>query len=133
LRPTPTPLSVFGRVNGGSGQRDAEADLTISPSSSSIIDKASKEDELRLALCASVLIRWHALSAFVPEGFSMVADFRIRKVKLARALEQADRALDEIGALAERPSEPPLLHLNAALPNLCVQEQLPVQLPLRER
>jgi len=81
-------------------------------------DKASKEDELRLALCASVLIRWHACRP----SFGRIlygSDFRIRKVKLARALEQADRVLEEIRALAERPSDPPLLHLNAHCPT-CV-------------
>jgi len=81
-------------------------------------DKISKEDELRLALCASVLIRWHACRP----SFGRIlygSDFRIRKVKLARALEQADKALEEILALVERSSEPPLLHLNAHCPT-CV-------------
>ena len=78
-------------------------------------DKISKEDELRLALCASVLIRWHACRP----SFGRIlygSDFRIRKVKLAKALEKADRALEEIRALAERSSQPPLLHLNAHCP-----------------
>src|SRR5713101_3117655 len=81
-------------------------------------EKVSKEDELRLALCASVLIRWHACrpsSGRILHG----SDFRIRKVKLARALEQANKALEEIRPLVERPSEPPLLHLNAHCPT-CV-------------
>jgi predicted RecB family nuclease len=81
-------------------------------------EKVSKEDELRLALCASVLIRWHACRP----SFGRIlhgSDFRIRKVKLARALEQADKALEEIRALVERPSEPPLLRLNAHCPT-CV-------------
>jgi predicted RecB family nuclease len=75
-------------------------------------EKVSKEDELRLALCASVLIRWHACRP----SFGRIlhgSDIRIRKVKLARALEQADKALEEIRALDERPSDPPPLHLNA--------------------
>ncbi|HYL74780.1 MAG TPA: IS66 family transposase [Bryobacteraceae bacterium] len=81
-------------------------------------DKVSREDELRLALCAWVLIRWHACRP----SFGRIlhsSDFRIRKIKLARVLEQADRALEEICALAERPSEPPLLHLNTHCPT-CV-------------
>ena len=81
-------------------------------------EKISKGDELRLALCASVLIRWRACRP----SFGRIlhgSDFRIRKVKLARALEQADKALEEIHALVERPSEPPLLHLNAHCPT-CV-------------
>jgi predicted RecB family nuclease len=81
-------------------------------------EKVSKEDELRLALCASVLIRWHACRP----SFGRIlhgSDFRIRKVKLARALEQADKALEEIRALVERPSEPPPLRLNAHCPS-CV-------------
>ena len=40
----------------------------------------------------------------------------MRKVKLARALEQADKALEEIRALDERASEPPPLRLNAHCP-----------------
>jgi hypothetical protein len=75
-------------------------------------DKVSKEDELRLALCASVLIRWRACRP----SFGRIlhgSGFRIRKVKLARVLEQADKALEEIRALDEQPSEPPPLHLNA--------------------
>jgi predicted RecB family nuclease len=81
-------------------------------------DKVSKEDKLRLALCASVLIRWHACRP----SFGRILhgrDFRIRRVKLARALEQADKALEEIRALDERLSEPPPLHLNAHCPT-CV-------------
>ena len=81
-------------------------------------EKVSKEDELRLALCASVLIRWHACRP----SFGRIlhgSDFRIRKVKLARALVQADKALEEIRALAEPPGEPPLLRLNAHCPT-CV-------------
>ncbi|SPE29774.1 transposase [Candidatus Sulfopaludibacter sp. SbA6] len=81
-------------------------------------DKVSKEDELRLALCASVLIRWHACRP----SFGRIlhgSDFRMRKVKLARALERADKALEAIRALDERPSEPPPLHLNAHCPT-CV-------------
>ncbi len=81
-------------------------------------DKVSKEDELRLALCASVLIRWHA---FRPSFGRILhgSGFRMRKVKLARALEQADKALEEIRALDERASEPPPLRLNAHCPT-CV-------------
>ena len=81
-------------------------------------EKVTKEDESRLALCASVLIRWHACRP----SFGRIlhgSDFRIRKVKLARALEQADKALEEIRALVERSSEPPLLRLNAHCPT-CV-------------
>ena len=81
-------------------------------------EKVSREDELRLALCASVLIRWHACRP----SFGRIlhgSDFRIKKVKLARALEQADKALEEIRALVERSSEPPLLRLNAHCPT-CV-------------
>jgi predicted RecB family nuclease len=81
-------------------------------------EKVSKEDVLRLALCASVLIRWHACRP--PFGRILHnSDFRMTKVKLARALEQADKALEEIRALVERPSEPPLLRLNAHCPT-CV-------------
>src|SRR5215475_10042235 len=78
-------------------------------------DKVTKEDELRLALCASVLIRWHACRL----SFGRIlhgSDFKMRKVKLARALEQADKALEEIRALDERVSEPPPLRLNAHCP-----------------
>jgi len=78
-------------------------------------EKVSKEDELRLALCASVLIRWHACRPSLGRILHG-SDFRVRKVKLARALEQADKALEEIRALRERPSEPPPLHLNAHCP-----------------
>jgi predicted RecB family nuclease len=81
-------------------------------------EKVSKEDELRLALCASVLIGWHACRP----SFGMIlhgSDFRMRKVKLARALEQADKALEEIRALDGRASKPPPLRLNAHCPN-CV-------------
>jgi len=81
-------------------------------------EKISTEDELQLALCASTLIRWHACRP----SFGRIlygSDFRIRKVKLARALEKADRALEEIRALAERPSQPPLLRLNTHCPT-CV-------------
>ena len=81
-------------------------------------EKVSKEDELRLALCASVLSRWHGCrpsSGRILHG----RDFRIRKVKLARALEQADKALEEIRALDERVSDPPPLRLNANCPT-CV-------------
>jgi len=81
-------------------------------------DKVSKEDELRLALCASVLIRWRACRP----SFGRIlhgSGFRIRKVKLARALEQADKVLEEIRALDERASEPPPLRLNAHCPT-CV-------------
>jgi hypothetical protein len=45
-------------------------------------EKVTKEDESRLALCASVLIRWHACRP----SFGRIlhgSDFRIRKVKLA--------------------------------------------------
>jgi hypothetical protein len=83
-------------------------------------EKVSKEDELRLALCASVLIRWHACRP----SFGRIihgSDFRVRKV---RALEQADKALEDIRALIERTGEPPLLRLNTHCPT-CVQEQLP--------
>jgi predicted RecB family nuclease len=78
-------------------------------------DKVSKEDELRLALLASVLTRWNACRP----SFGMVLqgrDFRIKKVKLARALEQADKVLDEIRALDKRASEPPPLRLNTHCP-----------------
>ena len=81
-------------------------------------EKFSKEDELRLALCASVLIRWHACRP----SFGKIlhgSGFRIRKIKLARALERADKVLEEIRALHERPSDPPPLHLNAHCPT-CV-------------
>lgn len=81
-------------------------------------EKVSKEDELRLAMCASVLIRWHACRP----SFGRIihgSDFRIRKVKLARALEQADKALEDIRALIERTGEPPLLRLNTHCPT-CV-------------
>jgi predicted RecB family nuclease len=81
-------------------------------------EKVSKEDELRLALCASVLIRWHACRP----SFGRIihgSDFRVRKVKLARALEQADKALEDIRALIERTGEPPLLRLNTHCPT-CV-------------
>jgi predicted RecB family nuclease len=81
-------------------------------------EKVSKEDELRLALCASVLIRWHACRP----SFGWILhgrEFRIKKVKLARSLEQADKALEDIRMLDERPSEPPLLRLNAHCPT-CV-------------
>src|ERR1035438_8602458 len=57
-------------------------------------EKVTKEDESRLALCASVLIRWHACRP----SFGRIlqgSDFRIRKVKLARALELADKALQK--------------------------------------
>jgi predicted RecB family nuclease len=77
-------------------------------------DKVSKEDEMRLALCASVLIRWRACRP----SFGRIlhgSGFRIRKVKLARVLEQADKALEEIRAL----DEPPPLHLNEHCPT-CV-------------
>jgi hypothetical protein len=46
-------------------------------------DKISREDELRLALCASVLIRWHACRP----SFGRIlygSDFRIRKVNVDR-------------------------------------------------
>ncbi len=81
-------------------------------------DRVSKADELRLALCASVLIRWHACR---PSFGSILhgSDFRIRKVRLTTALEQADNVLEQIRALDERASEPPLLHLNAHCPT-CV-------------
>jgi predicted RecB family nuclease len=81
-------------------------------------EKVSKEDELRLALCASVLIRWHACRP----SFGRIlhgSDFRTKKVKLDRALKRADKALEQIRALDERPSEPPPLHLNAHCPT-CV-------------
>ena len=48
-------------------------------------DKVSKEDELRLALCASVLIRWRACRP----SFGRIlhgSGFRIRKVKLTNRL-----------------------------------------------
>jgi predicted RecB family nuclease len=78
-------------------------------------EKVCKEDELRLAMCALVLIRCHTCRP----SFGRIlhgSDFRIRKVKLTRSLEQADRALEEIRALVERAGEPPLLHLNAHCP-----------------
>jgi predicted RecB family nuclease len=81
-------------------------------------DKLSKEDELRLGLCASVLIRWHACRP----SFGRIlygSDLRIRRVKLDRALVQANKVLEEIRALDERASEPPPLRLNSHCPT-CV-------------
>jgi predicted RecB family nuclease len=81
-------------------------------------EKISKEDELRLGLCASVLIRWHACRP----SFGRIlhgSDFRMRKVKLDRALVQADKVLEEIRALDEQASGPPPLRLNAHCPT-CV-------------
>jgi len=78
-------------------------------------DKVSKEDELRLALCASVLIRRHACRP----SFGRIlhgSDFRMKKVELARVLEQAGNALEQICALRERAGEPPPLQLNAHCP-----------------
>jgi len=81
-------------------------------------NKVSKEDELRLALCAAVLVGSHACRP--PFGRILHgSDFRMRKVKLARALEQADKAIEEIHALDAQASEPPLLRLNAHCPT-CV-------------
>ena len=99
-------------ANGSRGQPDYIPIIFVNN------EKVSKEDELRLALCASVLIRWHACRP----SFGRIlhgSDFRIRKVKLARALEQADKALEDIRALIERPGEPPLLRLNTHCPT-CV-------------
>ena len=45
----------------------------------------------------------------------------MRKVKLARALEQADKAIEEIHALDAGASEPPLLRLNAHCPTCVFQ------------
>jgi predicted RecB family nuclease len=78
-------------------------------------EKISKEDHLRLALCASVLIRWNASR---PSFGSILhgSNFKMTKVKLAKALPKADSALEQIRALDERTSEPPALRLNPHCP-----------------
>ena len=81
-------------------------------------EKINKEDHLRLALCASVLIRWNACR---PSFGNILhgSDFKMTKVKLAKTLPKADRALEQIRALDERTSEPPTLRLNPHCPT-CV-------------
>lgn len=78
-------------------------------------DKVSKGDELRLALCAAVLILWQVRRP----AFGRIlhgSNFANRKVKLARRLEEAHKALEELRALRERGTEPPPLRLNVHCP-----------------
>lgn len=84
-------------------------------------EKISKEDYLRLALCASVLIRWNACR---PSFGSILhgSDFRMTKVKLAKALTKADSALEKIRALDEPTSEPPVLRLNQHCPTCAFRD-----------
>lgn len=81
-------------------------------------EKINKEDHLRLALCASVLIRWNACR---PSFGSILhgSDFKMTKVKLTKTLPKADCVLEQIRALDERTSEAPALRLNPHCPT-CV-------------